>query len=260
MMRSLNSAATGMAAQQTRIDVIANNMANVSTTGFRRARAEFQDLLYQQVRTPGARNQDGTSVPTGVQLGQGTRTVSTELVHAQGTLAQTGNSLDIAIEGAGFFQIVRPGGEIAYTRAGNFRMGPEGQLTTVDGYSVEPPISLPVDVLSVTVSPDGTISVTQPGVTEAQEVGQLQLARFVNPGGLEALGRGLFRPTSASGQPFVSQPGQEAAGTLAQGFLEGSNVEVVHEMIDLISSQRAYEINHRVIQASDEMLRRATDR
>jgi flagellar basal-body rod protein FlgG len=259
MMRSLNTAASGMVAQQTRIDVIANNMANVGTVGFRRARAEFQDLLYQQVRTPGALQNNGNPVPTGVQLGQGTRTVSTEFMHVQGTLQQTGNALDLAIEGAGFFQVMRPNGEVSYSRAGNFRVGPNGDLMTVDGLMVEPSVQIPVDATGITISPDGTISVTQPSSAEAQQVGQLQVARFVNPGGLEALGRGLFRATAASGQPFISPPGQEGSGTLAQGFLEGSNVEVVHEMIDLISSQRAYELNQRVIQASDEMLRKATD-
>lgn len=259
MMRSLRSAASGMIAQQTHIDTIAHNMANVGTTGFRRSRAEFQDLIYQQVRTPGGRTADGGTLPTGIQIGQGTRTVSTELVHTQGTLQQTGNPLDLAIEGEGFLQVLRPGGEIAYTRAGNLKLDAEGRLVTVDGLPVEPAITVPRDATSVTVGPDGTISVTQPGDGRSMELGQLQIARFSNPGGLEALGRSMFRPTTASGQPLVVQPGQEGAGTIAQGFLEGSNVEVVNEMIDLISSQRAYEINQRVIQASDEMLRKATD-
>jgi flagellar basal-body rod protein FlgG len=248
-----------MIAQQTHIDTIAHNMANVGTTGFRRSRAEFQDLIYQQVRTPGGRTADGGTLPTGIQIGQGTRTVSTELVHTQGTLQQTGNPLDLAIEGEGFLQVLRPGGEIAYTRAGNLKLDAEGRLVTVDGLPVEPAITVPRDATSVTVGPDGTISVTQPGDGRSMELGQLQIARFSNPGGLEALGRSMFRPTTASGQPLVVQPGQEGAGTIAQGFLEGSNVEVVNEMIDLISSQRAYEINQRVIQASDEMLRKATD-
>lgn len=259
MMRSLRSAASGMIAQQTQIDTIAHNMANVQTTGFRRSRAEFQDLLYQQVRTPGGRTADGGTLPTGVQIGQGTRTVSTELMHTQGAMQQTGNPLDLAIEGEGFFQIIRPGGEVAYTRAGNFKIDPNGALVTVDGMALEPSITVPQDATGVTIGADGTISITQPGTTETTELGQLQLARFVNPGGLQALGRGLFRPTSASGQPVVATPGQEGLGTLAQGSLEGSNVEVVNEMIDLISSQRAYEINQRVIQASDEMLRKTTD-
>lgn len=259
MMRSMRSAASGMIAQQTHIDTIAHNMANVGTTGFRRQRAEFQDLIYQQVRTPGGRTADGGTLPTGVQIGQGTRTVSTEFMHTQGALQQTGNPFDLAIEGDGFFQIVQPSGEIAYSRAGNFKIDPDGRLVTVDGMAVEPAVTVPRDATGVTIGPDGTISVTQPGSSQSMELGQVQLARFTNPGGLEALGRSLFAPTSASGQPLVVQPGQEGSGTISQGFLEGSNVEVVNEMIDLISSQRAYEINQRVIQASDEMLRKTTE-
>ncbi len=259
MMRALRSAASGMVAQQTHIDTIAHNMANVGTTGFRRQRAEFQDLIYQNVRTAGGRTGDGGTLPTGVQIGQGTRTVSTEFMHTQGALQSSGNPLDVAIEGDGFFQITRPGGDVAYTRAGNFKLDNNGRLVTVDGMPLEPSITIPQDATSITISPDGTLSVTQPGSTQTMELGQLQIARFPNPGGLQALGRSLFRPTSASGQPLVVQPGQEGAGTLSQGFLEGSNVEVVNEMIDLISSQRAYEINQRVIQASDDMLRKTTD-
>jgi len=259
MMRSLRSAASGMIAQQTRIDTIAHNMANVGTTGFRRSRAEFQDLIYQQVQAPGGRTADGGTRPTGIQIGQGTRTVSTELMHTQGSLQQTGNPLDLAIEGDGFLQVTRPGGEVAYTRAGNLKLDQDGRLVTVDGMPIEPAVIVPQDATSVTIGADGTISVTQPGSGETMELGQLQIARFANPGGLQAMGRSMFRPTTASGQPLVVQPGQDGAGTLAQGFLEGSNVEVVNEMIDLISSQRAYEINQRVIQASDEMLRKATD-
>ncbi|HJL19605.1 MAG TPA: flagellar basal-body rod protein FlgG [Sandaracinaceae bacterium LLY-WYZ-13_1] len=255
----MRSAASGMIAQQTHIDTIAHNMANVGTTGFRRQRAEFQDLIYQQVRTPGGRTADGGTLPTGVQIGQGTRTVSTEFMHTQGALQQTGNPFDLAIEGDGFFQIVQPSGEIAYSRAGNFKIDPDGRLVTVDGMAVEPAVTVPRDATGVTIGPDGTISVTQPGSSQSMELGQVQLARFTNPGGLEALGRSLFAPTSASGQPLVVQPGQEGSGTISQGFLEGSNVEVVNEMIDLISSQRAYEINQRVIQASDEMLRKTTE-
>jgi len=248
-----------MIAQQTRIDTIAHNMANVGTTGFRRSRAEFQDLIYQQVQAPGGRTADGGTRPTGIQIGQGTRTVSTELMHTQGSLQQTGNPLDLAIEGDGFLQVTRPGGEVAYTRAGNLKLDQDGRLVTVDGMPIEPAVIVPQDATSVTIGADGTISVTQPGSGETMELGQLQIARFANPGGLQAMGRSMFRPTTASGQPLVVQPGQDGAGTLAQGFLEGSNVEVVNEMIDLISSQRAYEINQRVIQASDEMLRKATD-
>ncbi len=259
MIRALRAAASGMIAQQTHIDTIANNMANVGTTGFRRSRAEFQDLVYQQVRTPGGTTADGGTLPTGIQIGQGTRTVSTEFIHSQGTMQQTGNPLDLAIEGDGFLQVTRPGGDIAYTRAGNLKLDQDGRLVTVDGLPIDPAVNIPPDATSITIGADGTISVTQPGDGQSQEVGQLQIARFANNAGLQALGRSMFRPTTASGQPLVTTPGQDGSGTFAQGFLEGSNVEVVNEMIDLISSQRAYELNQRVIQAADEMLRKTTD-
>ncbi len=260
MLKALNTAATGMVAQQTRIDVTANNMANVNTTGFRRARAEFQDLLYQQVRRPGGQTANGGTLPTGVQIGHGTRTVSTTHVYQQGSLQQTEAPLDLAIEGAGFFQVTQPDGTVAYTRAGNLHTDAQGQLVTVDGYPIEPQITIPTDATSVTISPDGLVSVTTAGQSQAQEVGQIQLANFSNPAGLEAIGRSMFKPTTASGQPVVANPGQEGMGTVAQGFLEGSNVEVVTEMLDLITSQRAYEVNQKVIEAADEMLRRTTSR
>lgn len=258
MFKSLTTAATGMAAQQTRIDVTANNMANVNTTGFRRARAEFQDLLYQTVRAPGGQTGDGATLPTGLQIGQGTRTVGTMQIHQQGSLQQTDNPLDIAIEGQGFLQVTRPNGDVAFTRAGNLKVDAQGQLVTVDGFSIEPQISIPTDAMNVNISPDGVISVVTAGDNSAQEIGQLQLATFANPAGLEAAGRSLFMPTNASGQAIVATPGQEGTGTLAQGFLEGSNVEVVTEMIDLITSQRAYEVNQKVIEAADQMLERTT--
>lgn len=258
MLKALNTAATGMIAQQTRIDVTANNMANVNTTGFRRARAEFQDLLYQTVRTPGGQTADGATLPTGVQIGQGVRTASTMYMHTQGSLIQTEGPLDVAIEGDGFLQVSMPDGTNAFTRAGNLKTDAQGQLVTVDGYQIQPNIVIPPDATSVTITPDGLVSVTTPGATSAQEVGQLQLAGFANPAGLLAEGRSLFSQTSASGDPIIGAPGQEGLGTLAQGFLEGSNVQVVNEMIDLITSQRAYEVNQRVITAADEMLRRTT--
>lgn len=260
MLRALNSAATGMAAQQLNIDVVANNIANVNTTGFRRSRAEFQDLLYQTMRAPGGQSGTSAPVPTGIQVGLGTRVVATQAMHIQGAMKQTGNSLDVAIEGNGFFQIMKPNQEVAYTRAGNFKTDADGRLVTADGYSVEPAITIPVDATSVTISNTGVVSVTQPGQQNAQEVGQIQIANFANPGGLSELGRSLFGATSASGQAVVVNPGENGVGTVSQGFLEGSNVEVVTEMIDLIAGQRAYEVNQRVIQAADEMLSRVTQR
>lgn len=260
MLKSLNTAATGMVAQQRNIDVVANNMANVNTTGFRKSRAEFHDLVYQTLRPAGGTSGDGSTVPLGVQIGHGVRTVSTEFIHTQGSMLQTGNALDVAIEGDGFLQVQRPSGEIAYTRAGNLQTNAEGQLVTVDGFAIEPSISIPTDATSITISPDGVVSVMQPGQNTSQEVGQITLAKFANPAGLHALGRSLFQPTTASGEALEAPPGQDGIGTVAQGFLEGSNVEVVNEMIDLIASQRAYEVNHRVITAADEMLRTTTQR
>ncbi len=260
MLKALNTAATGMVAQQLRIDVTANNMANVNTGGFRRARAEFQDLLYEQVRRPGGQTADGGTLPTGVQIGHGTRLASTTHIHQQGSLIQTEGPLDLAIEGNGFFQVQRPSGDVAYTRAGNLKTDSQGQLVTVDGYAIQPGITIPTDAIGVTITPEGVVSVVTAGQTQAQEVGQLQLASFANPAGLEAIGRSMFVPTSASGEAVAAAPGQEGMGTLAQGFLEGSNVEVVTEMLDLITSQRAYEVNQRVIEAADEMLQRTTSR
>lgn len=260
MLRALNSAATGMAAQQLNIDVVANNMANVNTTGFRKSRAEFQDLLYHTVRAPGGQTGGGTSQPTGIQIGQGTRTVATQAMHTQGAMRQTGNQLDLAIEGQGFFQVTLPSGEVSYTRAGNLKTDADGRLVTADGFAIEPAITIPTDATSISISSTGLVSVTQPGQGNASEIGQLQLANFANPTGLLATGRSLYTATTASGQAIVSNPGEQGVGALAQGFLEGSNVEVVSEMIELIASQRAYEVNQRVIQAADEMLRKATER
>lgn len=260
MLRALNTAATGMSAQQTRIDVTANNMANVNTTGFRRSRAEFQDLMYQTMRAPGGTGADGAPLPTGIQIGQGTRTVATQTIFTQGSMTQTGGPLDLAIEGDGFLQVQRGPGQLAYTRAGNLKTNAEGQLVTVDGFAVEPAIHIPPEAAHVTITQNGIVSAVLSGQSTAVEIGRIQLAHFANPTGLEALGRGLFVPTGASGEPIVGFPGDEGIGTVAQGFLEGSNVEVVNEMIDLITSQRAYEVNQRVIQAADEMLRKTTER
>ncbi|MET0339392.1 MAG: flagellar basal-body rod protein FlgG [Polyangiales bacterium] len=260
MFRALHSAATGMQAQQTNIDVIAHNMANVNTTGFKKSRAEFQDLLYQTIRAPGGQSQQGSSSPAGLQVGLGVRTAATQPLHAQGSLHQSGDSLDVAIEGNGFFQVIRPNGDFAYTRSGNFKVDADGRLVTDDGFLIEPNINIPPDTVQISISPTGLVSVTQPGQTAPNEVGQLQLAVFSNPAGLLQTGRNLYAITQASGQAIFTNPGEEGSGTLAQGFLEASNVEVVTEMIDLITSQRAYEVNQRVITAADEMLRKATER
>ncbi|HVZ32226.1 MAG TPA: flagellar basal-body rod protein FlgG [Polyangiaceae bacterium] len=260
MFRALHAAATGMQAQQTNIDVIANNMANVNTTGFKKSRAEFQDLLYQTIRAPGGQTGTGASAPAGLQVGLGVRTAATQALHAQGTLQQTSNPLDIAIEGNGFFQVQRPNGDMAYTRAGNLKTDADGRLVTSDGFPIEPTITIPVDATNITISSTGMISVTQPNQANAVEVGQLQIANFANPGGLLSTGRNLYTATAASGQAFIVNPGEQGTGSVSQGFLEGSNVEVVNEMIDLIASQRAYEVNQRVVTAADEMLRKTSER
>jgi len=254
MIRALSTAATGMEAQQTRLDVTANNIANTSTAGFKKSRAEFSDLMYQTQRAPGAATGDGTQAPTGLQVGMGVRTAATQRMHSQGNLRQTGNPLDVAIEGRGFYPIELPSGEVAYTRDGAFKLDAEGQLVTSEGYVLSGDISIPPDAQNVTVGADGTVSVTVPGETAVVEAGQIQLAGFPNESGLETIGRNLYRETTASGAAVVGPPGENGTGQLAQGTLESSNVNVVEEMIDLISGQRAYEINSRVIKAADEML------
>ena len=253
-MKSLATAASGMEAQQTRLDVTANNIANVSTPGFKKARAEFADLMYQTLRTAGAPTGPGTQTPTGLEVGMGVRVVDTQRMFSQGELRQSGNPLDVAIEGSGFYPVTLPSGELAYTRDGAFKLDAEGRLVNAEGYAIGGDISLPPDALSVSIAGDGTVSVTVPGDTAPVEVGQIELATFANPAGLAAMGHNLFRETPASGTAITSAPGESGAGTLMQGTLELSNVNVVEEMIDLISGQRAYEVNTRVIKAADEML------
>ena len=255
MLRSLNIAATGMEAQSLKIDTISNNMANVNTAGFKRTRADFEDLMYQQVMAPGAATTQDTNSPTGLMVGTGVRPVSTQKVFSQGDFLNTNNPLDVAIQGSGFLQVIQPSGEIAYTRAGNLRTDEEGRLVTANGYSLEPEITIPPDATSLTIGADGTISVTQAGQTESLVVGQLELALFANPAGLNPVGKNLFVATNTSGDPTPTTPGMDGAGSLQQGFLEGSNVKIVEEMIDLIVCQRAYETNSKVIQAAEEMLR-----
>jgi flagellar basal-body rod protein FlgG len=254
MFRSLATAASGMEAQQTKLDVTANNIANVSTTGFKKGRAEFADLMYQQLRPGGAPTGDGTAAPTGTEIGLGTRLVSTSRSNSQGELKQTGNQLDIAIEGHGYLPVTLPGGATGYTRNGSLKMSAEGRLVNSDGYAVAGEITVPPDAQSVTIAADGTVSARVPGDTQPTELGKIQIAMFANPGGLAAEGGTIFRETSASGTAVLGAPGEGGAGALRQGMLEISNVNVVEEMIDLISGQRAYEINSRVIRAADEML------
>ena len=259
MIRALFTAASGMTAQQLNIDVIANNLANVNTTGFKRSRADFQDILYQTLRQAGAASSNQTEIPTGIQLGLGARTAAVQKLFLQGDAQQTQNQLDLAIDGAGFFQILRPSGDVSYTRAGSFKLDSQGRIVNSDGYPLEPEITIPNDATNVTVGADGVVSVLRPGQANPQQVGQLRLVNFANPAGLSALGRSLFQTTTASGDPIEGVAGQEGLGTLSQGFLEVSNVSVVEEMVNLITGQRAYEINSRAIQAADEMLQTAAN-
>jgi flagellar basal-body rod protein FlgG len=254
MIRALYSAASGMTAQQLNVDNIAHNLANANTAGFKARRAQFQDLLYQNMVQPGASAGQQTVVPTGLQLGLGTRAASNEIVFTQGDFSQTNNPLDLVIQGRGFFQIRRPTGETAYTRAGSFHLDRDGNMVTSDGNPLEPQITLPPNALSVTIATDGTVSFLQPGQNNAQVAGQIQLANFPNPAGLTNVGQNLYLPTDASGEPTVGNPGgQEGIGSLLQGYTEQSNVSVVEEFINLIVSQRAYEANSKVVKAADEM-------
>lgn len=259
MIRALTTAATGMDAQQTRLDVTANNIANASTPGFKRSRAEFQDLMYQTMRAPGAAAGQGAKAPTGLQVGMGVRTVATERMHDEGSLQQTGNPLDVAIEGAGFFPVALPGGGTAYTRDGAFKLDAEGRLVTDDGYALASEVTIPPEAQSISIAADGTVTASLAGEPEPVEVGKIELASFANPAGLAATGRNLFTETQASGQAATGAPGAAGFGTLSQGTLELSNVKVVEEMIDLISGQRAYEVNARVIKAADEMLQQTAN-
>ncbi len=252
--RALWVSKTGLDAQQTRMAVISNNLANVNTTGFKKGRAQFEDLLYQNVRQVGAQSSENTQLPSGLQLGTGVKVVSTEKIHTQGNLVQTGNALDVAINGRGFFQVLMPNGDIAYTRNGSFKMSSEGQVVTSNGYFLEPAITIPPDATSITISNDGIVAVTLPGNSTPQQVGQIQLADFVNPTGLEPIGENLFRESVASGAPTVGNPAEDERGALAQQSLETSNVNVVEEMVNMIETQRAYELNSKAISTVDQML------
>ena len=259
-MQSLRTAATGMAAQQLNVEVISNNIANMNTVGFKRQRAEFQDLLYQTLARAGAQSSDqGTIVPTGVQVGGGVKAGSVYRINEQGSLTKTDNQYDVAIEGRGYFQVLLPSGETGYTRAGNFSVNDQGQLVTSDGYQVQPAITIPSDAVSVSISKSGQVEVIQSGSTTANQVGQLELASFVNEAGLEQIGGNLLKETGASGPATTGTPNSTGFGVLTQFYTEASNVDAVSEITALIVAQRAYEMNAKVITASDEMLQAANN-
>lgn len=257
---AMHVARTGLDAQQTRMQVISNNLANVNTTGFKRDRANFETLLYQTQRAAGAPTSDQTALTGPLAVGTGVRVVATEKIHTQGALTTTGNALDLAIDGQGFFQVLMPDGRMGYSRDGGFSRNPEGLLTTTSGYPIQPEINIPPDALSISISNDGIVTVQLPGEVESQEVGQLELASFTNPRGLAPIGENLLTETAASGEAIVGAPMADGMGKLVQGALEASNVNVVQELVDMIETQRAYEINSRSISASDEMLRFLSNR
>ena len=252
--RALWVAKTGLDAQQTRMAVIANNLANVNTTGYKKSRAIFEDLVYQNIRQVGAQSTQNTELPTGLQLGTGVRTVATEKLHSQGNMQETDNSLDVAVSGRGYFQVLMPNGEINYTRDGSFKLDSTGQLVTSGGMTIEPNITIPNDAISVSIGRDGTVSVQQPGAGGAVQLGQIQLADFVNPSGLNPVGENLYTESVASGAPVIGTPGEDEFGTVYQGSLETSNVNVVEELVGMIETQRAYEMNSKAISTTDEML------
>ncbi|SDK12446.1 flagellar basal-body rod protein FlgG [Methylophilus rhizosphaerae] len=258
MIRSLWISKTGLDAQQTQMDVISHNLANVSTSGFKKSRAVFEDLLYQNIRQPGAQSSQQTQLPSGLQLGTGVRPVATERLFTQGNLQQTDNSKDVAIQGNGFFQIMMPDGSTAYTRDGSFQMDNQGQLVTSSGFPLQPTITIPQNAQSLTIGRDGVVSITTADSTASTQIGQIQLATFINPAGLESKGENLYVETTASGNPNTNTPGLNGAGLLQQNYLETSNVNVVEELVSMIQTQRAYEINSKAITTSDQMLQKLT--
>jgi len=258
MASALNIAQTGLDAQQTRLSIISNNLANVATTGYKKSRPNFEDLLYETISQPGASSSQSTELPSGLMLGTGVRTVSTAKIFTQGTLSQTENALDVAIQGRGFLQVLLPDGSTAYTRDGGLSMNSQGQMVTSSGYQVDPAITIPASTLSVTIAPDGTVSALTAGNTAPTQIGNLQLADFINPQGLQPVGQNLFKESVASGNPQTSTPGLNGLGTLIQGSVEGSNVNPVEELVDMIETQRSYEMNSKAIQTVDEMLQFVT--
>ena len=259
MIRSLWTSASGMQAQALNLDVISNNLANVNTSGFKKSRAEFQDLLYETLEPAGTSSSQNSQVPTGIQIGHGTRPSTVLQIFTQGSMENTNNELDLAIEGDGFFQIILPNGETAYTRDGAFKLDRDGRIVNSDGFALEPEITIPTDAVSISVGMDGTVSVLQTGESTPSEIGTIQLARFVNPAGLISTGRNLYATSEASGDELTGTPGEDGLGSLAQGFLEMSNVSVVDEMVNMITAQRAYETNSKSIQTADEMLQLANN-
>ena len=258
MLKSLYTTATGMQAQQTMVDMIANNIANVNTAGFKKSQASFEDLLYVNLQAPGGN--ETSQLPTGTQIGSGTRLSATTKVYSAGTLDNTGNRYDVAVDGDGFFSVTLPDGNLAYTRDGSFRLNRDGQLVSGQGLVLKPEITVPSDLLELRIDPEGRVLATSASSPDtASELGVIQLHRFVNPSGLLSVGGNLLRPTDASGAPITGNPGQQGLGTLKQGFIEKSNVQIVNELVNLIVAQRAYEVNSRAIQASDQMLSTATN-
>lgn len=258
-MRALYTSASGMTAQQLNLDVIANNLANVNTSGYKKTSAHFQDLLYQSLRTPGAGSGAGGTLPTGSQVGLGVTSGTTSNIFTQGTITQTGNDYDVAIKGQGFLSVLLPDGTSAYTRDGSLNIDAQGKLVTGEGYAIQPEIIIPPDKTSVTISPEGAVTVTRAGQNNSEQVGQIKLTRFINPQGLQNLGGNLMKPTGASGDPVDDTPGQNGLGTIIHKSVESANVEVVEEMIRMITVQRAYETNSKAIMAADEMLQGANN-
>jgi flagellar basal-body rod protein FlgG len=259
MNPALRTAATGMAAQQTRTEVIANNLANVNTTGFKRSRAQFEDLLYQNMQGPQVLGSSESNTAPAIQVGRGTRLAGIQRLHSQGALEATNRSLDVAIDGEGFFPVQMPGGQTAYTRDGSFQISDQGVLVTSDGYQIGTGIKIPEDATEVTISATGVVSASKGVGTESEELGRIELARFANPSGLQSMGQNLYAATPASGEATTGYPQDDGMGRLVQGQLEGSNVEIVQEMVDMISAQRAYELNSKAVKAADEMSQTATE-
>ncbi|MEO5812297.1 MAG: flagellar basal-body rod protein FlgG [Rhodanobacter sp.] len=260
MFSSLWVAKTGLDAQQTRMDVISNNLANANTTGYKSARASFQDLVYQNVHQPGAQTTEQTQAPSGLMLGTGVRVVGSEKLFTQGNIEQTGNALDVAIQGRGFLQVTMPDGSISYTRDGSLHLDQNGQIVTANGYALDPAISVPANAQSITIGNDGTVSVSIAGQAATQQIGTVQLADFINPAGLQPNGDNLYLETASSGSPQIGQPGLNGLGTLAAGALESSNVNVVEQMVDMIQTQRTYEMNSKAVSAADSMLQFLTNK